>query len=122
MASREVVNTEMVPLLASPLRDMRSLELVPGSEALLQRFFEANPQYFLAVSGEPPRPEEAFDEIHEALPEGWSFTKKWVIGFADASGELAAMANVVSDLLAKDVWHISTFIIETARQIGRAHV
>lgn len=105
----------MVSLLASPLPNLRSLELAPGSEALLQRFFEANPLYFLAVSGEPPQPEEAFEEINDGLPDGWSYTKKWVIGFASESGELAAMANVVSDLLAKDVWHISTFIVETAR-------
>lgn len=105
----------MTSLLASPLADLRSLELGPGSEALLQRFFEANPLYFLAVSGEPPQATEAFEEIHDALPEGWPYTKKWVIGFAGESGELAAMANVVTDLLAKDVWHISTFIVETAR-------
>lgn len=91
------------------------MELGSGSEALLQRFFEANPLYFLAVSGEPPQPEDAFDEIHDDLPNGWSYTKKWVIGFVGVSGELAAMANVVEDLLAKDVWHISTFIVETAR-------
>lgn len=105
----------MVPLLTSPVADLRSLALGPGSEALLQRFFDANPLYFLAVSGEPPRPDEAFEEINDDLPEGWPYTRKWVIGFADASGELAAMANVVSDLLARDVWHISTFIVETAR-------
>lgn len=91
------------------------MELGPGSEPLLQRFFEANPLYFLAVSGGPPQPEDAIEEINDELPEGWSYTKKWVIGFADASGELAAMANVVSDLLAKGVWHISTFIVETVR-------
>jgi GNAT superfamily N-acetyltransferase len=107
--------TDMTQLLVSPLAGLRTLELGPGSEPLLQRFFEANPLYFLSVSGEPPGPEEAFDEIHEDLPEGWPFTKKWVIGFADASGELAAMANVVSDMLAQGVWHISTFIVETAR-------
>ena len=105
----------MVSLLASPLASLRSLELGPGSEPLLQRFFEANPLYFLAVSGELPQPEDAFDEINDELPEGWSYTKKWIIGFANETGELAAMANVVTDLLAKDVWHISTFIVETAR-------
>jgi hypothetical protein len=108
----------MTSLLDSPLADLRSLELSPGSEALLQRFFEANPLYFLAVSGEPPQPEEAFQEINDELPDGWPYTKKWIIGFANASGELAAMANVVSDLLAKNVWHISTFIVETSRHGG----
>jgi GNAT superfamily N-acetyltransferase len=105
----------MASLIDSPLSDLRSKELGPGSEALLQRFFEANPLYFLAVSGEPPRPEEAFEEINDELPDGWPYTKKWVIGFASPTGELAPMANVVADLLVKDVWHISTFIVETAR-------
>lgn len=105
----------MTRLLDSPLPELRSLELSPGSEPLLQRFFEANPLYFLAVSGEPPKPEEAFEEINDELPEGWSYSEKWIIGFARPSGELAAMANVVKDLLASKVWHISTFIVETSR-------
>ena len=105
----------MTQLLDSPLQGLRSLELGPDSEALLQRFFEANPLYFLAVTGQPPRPEDAFEEIHDELPDGWPCTRKWLIGFAKPTGELAAMANVVSDLLAPGVWHISTFIVETAR-------
>ncbi len=105
----------MASLLGSPLPDLRSTELGPGSEALLQRFFEANPLYFLSVSGEPPQPEEAFDEINDDLPDGWPYTKKWVIGYVSPTGELAAMANVVADLLAQGVWHISTFIVETVR-------
>ncbi len=105
----------MTSLLVSPLAGLRSIELGPSSEALLQRFFEANPLYFLAVSGEPPGPEDAFEEIHELPPEGWTYTRRWVIGFANPSGELAAMANVVEDLLARGVWHVTTFIVETAR-------
>jgi GNAT superfamily N-acetyltransferase len=105
----------MTQLLASPLAGLRSVELGPGAEGVLQRFFEANPLYFLSVSGAPPGHEDAFEEINEGLPDGWPYTKKWVIGFADGSGELAAMAHVVSDLLAPGVWHISTFIVETAR-------
>ena len=106
---------DMTSLLESPLPDLRSKELGPESEALLQRFFEANPLYFIAVSGAPPHPEEAFEEIHDELPDGWPYTKKWVIGFVGPTGELAAMANVVEDLLAKGVWHVSTFIVETVR-------
>ena len=94
---------------------LRAIELGSGSEALLQRFFEENPLYFVTVNGEPAQPSEAHEEIHGALPDGWSYSKKWVIGYADATGALAAMANVVSDLLAPGVWHIGTFIVATAR-------
>jgi GNAT superfamily N-acetyltransferase len=99
------------------------LELGAGSEPLLQRFFEENPLYFEAVNGEPAQPAEAHEEIHGALPAGWPYTKKWVIGYANAQGSLVAMANLVSDLLAPTVWHIGTFIVATSRHgSGQAHV
>lgn len=99
----------------SPSPDLRVLELGAGSEPLLQRFFEDNPLYFESVNGERPQPTEAHEEIHGALPTGWPYTKKWVIGYANAQGSLVAMANLVSDLLAGSVWHISTFIVATSR-------
>jgi GNAT superfamily N-acetyltransferase len=91
------------------------MELTGSSESLLQRFFDANPLYFLSVNGEPAQPGEAHEEIHGALPAGWPYTKKWVVGYVGTNGSLAAMANVVSDLLAPSVWHISTFIVATSR-------
>jgi hypothetical protein len=98
----------------SPIQRLRTIELTAGHESLLQEFFEANPEYFFAVQGEPANPNEAYDEIHGQLPEGWSFTKKWVIGYLDESGSLAAMANIISDFLAAGVWHIGLFIIATS--------
>lgn len=91
------------------------MELTAGLEPLLQRFFDRNPLYFIATLGEPAGPDEAHEEIHEDLPAGWPYTRKWVIGYRDAGGELAAMANVVTDLLAPRVWHIGTFIVATSR-------
>jgi RimJ/RimL family protein N-acetyltransferase len=99
----------------SPSPDLHTIELTPDREALLQRFFEANPEYYENYYGEPPGPSEAHQEIHEALPAGWSFTKKWLIGYLDAAGEMVGMANVVSDLLAPRVWHIGFFVIATLR-------
>jgi GNAT superfamily N-acetyltransferase len=107
------VSTSVFP--RSPLAELRSVELTAGSEPLLQRFFDDNPLYFLSVNGEPAQPGEAHEEIHGALPAGWPYTKKWVVGYVGANGSLAAMANVVSDLLAPSVWHISTFIVATSR-------
>lgn len=104
--------TELPP---SPLPDLRVVELTPDEESLLQAFFELNPLYFLSVNGEPAQPGEALVEINDPLPAGWAFTKKWLIGYLNPDGSLAAMANVVSDLLVPTVWHISTFIVATAR-------
>jgi GNAT superfamily N-acetyltransferase len=80
----------------------------------LQRFFERNPEYYLLVSGQPPKPDEAREEVHGPLPDGWPYTKKWIIGVADKGDELAGVVNVVSDLLAPKVWHIGFFLIATA--------
>jgi GNAT superfamily N-acetyltransferase len=99
----------------SPLPDLHTIELRPDREAQLQRFFEANPQYYEICYGEPPGPGEAHEEIHGVLPVDWSFTKKWLIGYFDAAGEMVGMANVVSDLLAPKVWHIGYFLIATSR-------
>jgi GNAT superfamily N-acetyltransferase len=102
-------------LLQSPIAGLRTAELGAGSEPALQRFFEANPEYFVIVTGEPAEPGDAHEEIHGALPEGWPFTKKWVIGHLDDEGEVQAVANVASDLLAPGIWHIGLFIVATAR-------
>jgi GNAT superfamily N-acetyltransferase len=91
------------------------VELGTGAEALLQRFFEENPQYFLSVNGEPPKATEAHEEIHDLLPAGWSYTRKLVLGYVAPDERLAAMANVVSDIVAPNVWNLSTFIVATER-------
>jgi len=91
------------------------LELAAGSEPLLQAFFDANPEYFLTIQGERAAPNEAHEEIHGELPAGWPYTKKWVLGYVDASDSLIALANLVSDILAPGVWNVSTFIVATDR-------
>ena len=88
---------------------------------MLQRFFDANPQYFFAVHGEPARANEAHEEIHGGLPPGWRFTKKWLVGYVDTESNLVAMANIVSDLLAPGVWHIGLFIVATSRFSSARH-
>lgn len=99
----------------SPLATLRAVELAAGSEPLLQRFFDDNPLYFETHHGQPAQPGEAHDEIHGELPAGWPFTKKWIVGYVQGDGRLAAMANLVSDLLAPTVWHVGTFIVATQR-------
>jgi RimJ/RimL family protein N-acetyltransferase len=90
-----------------------AVELGDADVPTLQQFFERNPEYFLAIGGQPPDANEAKDEVQSAPPQGWTYTRKWLIGFEDASGALVGMANVVSDLLAPGIWHIGLFIIAT---------
>lgn len=102
-------------LPSSPIAALRTIELTPNEEPMLQHFFEANPQYFLAVNGEPAHPNEAHEEIHGEPPSDWSFKKKWLMGYVDAQNELVAMANIISDLLSPGVWHIGLFVVATSR-------
>jgi len=104
-----------LPLPPSPIPTLTVIELKAGTEPLLQRLFEENPLYFLSMNGQPAGPTEAHEEIHDPLPAGWTYTRKLVLGYIASDGSLAAMANIVSDMLAPTVWHISTFIVATAR-------
>ena len=99
----------------SSIPDLAVIDLVPDGGDKLQEFFEVNPFYFLAVHGQPAQPREAHEEIAEDPPSGWPFTRKYVFGYQRPDGQLAAMAHVISDLLAEGVWHVATFIVETAR-------
>lgn len=95
--------------------DLHAFEIRTDDVPELQRFFDANPEYFVTVTGEPAGAREAGDEFQGSLPDGWSFGKKWLLGFRNGAGFLVGMANVVSDLLAPHVWHIGLFIVATAR-------
>jgi len=107
------MSTNHLPL--SPIPNLRIIELGVSHESILQAFFEANPEYFVTVTGELPRPSEAREEIAGDLPSGASFRKKWVLGYLDSTGALVAMAQIVSDLHAEGVWHIGLFQIASSR-------
>ena len=104
-----------VRLPSSLIAGLCTIEITSENEQELQRFFEANPQYFLSVNGEAAGSNEAHEEIHGELPSGWSFTKKWLVGYVNAEDSLVAFANIVSDLLAPGVWHIGLFMVATRR-------
>jgi ribosomal protein S18 acetylase RimI-like enzyme len=91
--------------------------------AELQRFFDANPEYFQSVNGEPPGPDEAQHELDDVPPEGMPYREMLVLGFFDeASGVLVGMATIVGDFLVDHVWHLGLFIVATALHgSGAAH-
>jgi GNAT superfamily N-acetyltransferase len=91
-----------------------AVELRAGDVPRLQAFFDANPAYSLAVEGRAPPADAAQTEFDARLPENFVFTRRWLLAFDDASGAMAGVADVVSDLLAPSVWHISLFIVATA--------
>lgn len=95
--------------------DVRTIEITPRDEPTLRRFFEANPEYFVAAHGEPAKPSEAYEEIYGGPPQDWGFSRKWLIGYVDTHNNLVAFANVISDFLAPGVWQIGLFMIETSR-------
>lgn len=97
------------------IENHRAFEMDEADIPALQTFFEKNPAYYLIVSGEPPKADEAREEILGPLPDGWPYTRKWIIGLADDAGTLCGIANIVSDLLAPTVWHIGFFLIATPR-------
>ena len=114
----------MQPLLpSSPFPGTRAVELTPALSPLLQAFFEANPAYFLATSGAPAGPSEGLEEITSQLPPGTPFTRKLVVGYACTDGELLAMVNVITDLMAKSICHVGTFILATSHHgTGKAQM
>ena len=52
----------------------RAVVLGDDDLATLQRFFERSPDYFWSVNGEAPSADEAHDERHAPLPDGWPHT------------------------------------------------
>lgn len=99
----------------SPFDNVSVIELDVVQVGLLQALFEDNVEYFYAIQGAPASATEAYDELTEELPDGWSFTRQYRLGWQDQSGALRAMANITSDLLAPGVWHIGLFMLSKKR-------
>ncbi len=93
---------------------LRARELEPADVPALQRFFDDNPAYFLAVHGEPAHATEAQQEFDDAPPAGMAYRRRWLLAFEDADGRLVGMASLVEDFLADEVWHIGLFVVATS--------
>ncbi|HSC63924.1 MAG TPA: GNAT family N-acetyltransferase [Caldimonas sp.] len=89
-------------------------ELGEGDIAGVQRFFERNPEYFVAVNGEAPRPDEAKNEFADVPPAGMPYRVMTLLGFFDGDGALIGVATVVGDFIRPHVWHVGLFIVASA--------
>lgn len=89
-------------------------ELTEDDLVALQDFFVANPEYFLAFNGMPPRPDEARQEFEDRPPPEIPFSRAYTIGFLASSGPFVAMASVLSGFVAMQVWHIGFFLLATS--------
>jgi hypothetical protein len=101
----------------------RFRRLGQGDAAELQRFFDANPEYFLSVDGEPPARDAAAHELVDFPPAGMPYRAMLLLGASDGddrSGALTAMATVVEGFIAEHVWHIGLFIVATPLHGGGA--
>ena len=93
---------------------LRARELDASDLPALQTLFVANPEYFIAVNGMPARDDEAQQEFADRPPPSMPYDRQIMIGLHDDTGQLVAMATVVSNLLAAQVWHIGLFIVATS--------
>jgi GNAT superfamily N-acetyltransferase len=96
------------------VHSVRAVELGEDDMPALQRFFEANTEYFFEVGGEGPADDEALRELRDDPPPDMPFGRRWLLGFVE-DGELVAMANVSSDFLAPGVWLLGLFVVASAR-------
>lgn len=93
------------------------MELQAADIPALQVFFDANPEYFLAVGGEPAGPNLAVEEFHELPPAELSYSRMHYLAFVpatDAAAPWRAIAQITCDLVAEGVCHIGLFIVASA--------
>lgn len=91
----------------------RALEVEAEDIPALQRFYEHNPEYFLAVSGEGPGPDAALEEFEDRPPADWPWDGHWFIRVVNDAGAIVGVANVVRNLLAPGIWHVGLYIVAT---------
>ncbi|WP_428503210.1 N-acetyltransferase family protein [Roseateles sp.] len=91
-------------------------ELIAADIPAVQRFLDANPEYFWTVGDEAPRPDEAQQEFDELPPPELSYRRVRHFGI-DAEGEAAMVGygSLLEDMVAEGVCHLGLFIIATAR-------
>jgi len=100
----------------------RIVELMEADIAVMQQLFDANPEYSQMVLGRAPREGDAHHAFHDRPPAEFPMGRKFMLGFVDTENELVGVAEIVSDLFAKSVWHIGLFLVATNQHgNGLAH-
>jgi GNAT superfamily N-acetyltransferase len=90
-----------------------AFEMDAGDLLVLQQFLEENPEYHLAVEGQPPGPAAAQEAFDAAPPADWPFDKKWLMRVSDADGRMIGLIDLIENLFVDGVWHVGLFIIAT---------
>ena len=91
----------------------RIAELQVASSDRVQAFFDANPEYWVRVFGNPPGPDDARKLFERVPPGSMTWRSKHVLEIAAADGSVGAIADVITDLEAPAVWHLGLFIAAT---------
>ena len=99
------------PLFAA--RGLHARELTAADVPAMQSFYEANPEYLLAINGRGPAADEARREYDDLPPAHLPHGRRWRLGLFDAAGTLQGLAFVLSDFVAAGVWHIGLYIVAT---------
>ena len=88
-----------------------AFELSPEDAAEVQRVYEAAPSYFRIALGAEAEADAARKTFELRPPPDMAYSRKRVIGFRAPAGELAAVADVIEDLMAAHVWHVGLFLV-----------
>lgn len=91
--------------------ELAAFELSPDDVPAVQAAYEATPSYFRIALGEEPGADAAAKTFDLRPPPEMSYSRKRVIGFRTGGTELAAVADVIEDLLAPRVWHVGLFLV-----------
>ena len=92
----------------------RAVEVGPDDAPRLQAFLDANPEYNLRVEGRPPLPDAAETALAARPPDGWPYSKRWLLALDDSEGRMIGIVDLTADLLAAHVWHVGLFVVATA--------
>ena len=76
----------------------------------LQRFIEANPQYWRVVMECEPPATAAREMFDDRPPADWAWERQWLVALREARGDMISIVQVTEGLLAPRVWHVGLFV------------
>lgn len=102
------------PRLLFATQRFRVLAMWAAEVPELQRFFEANPEYFHTVGDQAPGPAEAQQEFEDRPPAEFTYSRHQTALIRDTQGQLSGVYVISWDLFVAGVCHIGLFLIATA--------